>query len=223
LVISRLTYPTTRPFVLGVIGDSVTQRGSFASTYENTWVEIVKSHIAAQCPMGVTRVDSVTYHDAQGSTSLSSMSTTTAIAGYPTGCDMVIVGLGTNDCREQNTDGSWTYSPTSVYNNAQTVYAAAVAANPNAFLLGLGIWDNSLLTWAPTAGSRTVRFDALIAQRCVENGGLYIPVSDLWDYSPNRLPTGVAAFGGYTTDGFHPNDSGHAALASRVLEEMLIP
>lgn len=218
-----LTFPTTRQFQLGVVGDSVTQRGSFASTYENTWVELLKARIAQQCPLGVNRLDSVIYHDAQGSTSLASMSTSTAIAGFPSGCDLVIVGLGTNDCRETNSDGSWTYSPTSTFDDARTVYQAVAAANPGAVILGLGVWDNSLLTWAPTAGSRSVRWDALIAQNCAAVGGIYVPVGDLWDYAPNRTPINQPAFGGFETDGFHPNDTGHQAIATRVAEWLRLP
>lgn len=219
-----LTFPTTRQFQLGVVGDSVTQRGSFASTYENSWVELLKARIAAQCPLGANRTDSVTYHDGQGSTSLGSMSTMQAIGGFPSGCDLVIVGLGTNDCRETDpTTGAWIYSPTSTFDDARTIYQAVAAANPGAVILGLGVWDNSLLAWPPTAGSRTVRWDALIAQNCATVGGIYVPVSDLWDYAQNRTPTGVAAFGGYETDGFHPNDTGHQAIATRVAEWLRLP
>lgn len=221
-----LTFPTTRQFQLGVVGDSVTQRGSFASTIENTWVELLRAQIATECPLGVTRVDSVTYHDAQGSTSLASMSTTQALAGFPSDCDLVIVGLGTNDCREQNSDGTWTYSPTSSFDNARTIYQAVAAANPGAVIVGLGVWDQSLLAWPPTAGSRTARWDALIGQNCAQVGGIYIPVSDLFDYPPNRLvngQTGTPAFGGYATDGFHPDDGGHLALKNRVAEWLRLP
>lgn len=216
------TFPTDRPFMLGVVGDSVTQRGSFASTYENTWVELIKAQIATHCPMSVNRVDSVIYHDAQGSTSLASMSTAQAVAGFPSGCDLVIVGLGTNDCREQDSSGNWVYSPTQTFDDARTIYQAVAAANPNAVIAGLGVWDQSMLAWY-NPGSRTVRWDALIGQNCAQVGGIYVPVSDLWDYASNRLPTGVAAFGGYTTDGFHPNDTGHAAIKARVAEWLRLP
>ena len=138
------TFPTDRPFMLGVVGDSVTQRGSFASTYENTWVELIKAQIATHCPMSVNRVDSVIYHDAQGSTSLASMSTAQAVAGFPSGCDLVIVGLGTNDCREQDGSGNWVYSPTQTFDDARTIYQAVAAANPNAVIAGLGVWDQSM-------------------------------------------------------------------------------
>lgn len=221
-----LKFPTTRPFAVGVIGDSVTQRGSFASDISKTWVELLRTRIATQCPMGTDRLDSTTYWDAQNSTSLSSMSTTTAQAGYPSGCDLVIVGLGTNDCREQDSNGAWVYSASAVYANAQTVYNTAAARNPDAVLVGVGIWDQSLLSWAGPGGypgSRVTRFDSLIGERCAEAGGIYISLADLWDYAPNRTPTGQPAFGGYTTDGFHPNDSGHAAIYGRVANWLRLP
>ena len=43
----------------------------------------------------------------------------------------------------------------------------------------------------------------------------YVPFTDLFDHVPNRNPTGDPAFGGYTTDGFHPNDTGHRAIYNR--------
>lgn len=211
-----LTFPTDRPFVLGVVGDSVTQRGSFASVVTNSWVELVRARIATQCPMGVTRIDATEHHDAYGNTTLGTIDT------YPSGCDLVLVGLGTNDCRSQDGSGNWVYGQSATYAAAQTVYSSVAAQNPGAVVFGLGVWDQSILTWY-NAGSRVVRWDALIGERCHENGGIWVSVSDLWDYSPNRLPTGVAAFGGYSTDGFHPNDAGHAAIAARAANALRLP
>lgn len=210
------TFPTDRPAILGVVGDSVTQRGSFASVVTNSWVELVRTRIAAQCPQGVTRIDSVGHHDAYGNTCLGTIDT------YPSGCDLVLVGLGTNDCRQQDSSGNWVYSPSQTYASAQTVYSTVAAQNPGAVVFGLGVWDQSMLTWY-NAGSRVVRWDALIGERCHEAGGIWVSVSDLWDYSPNRLPTGVAAFGGFQTDGFHPNDAGHAAIAARAINALRLP
>lgn len=212
-----LTFPTDRQFVLGVIGDSITGRGSFASDPTKDWVSLLATRIGAQCPQGVTRIDCTSHHDAQGSTCLGTIDT------YPTSCDLVLVGLGTNDCRETNADGTWVYSQTNTYTAAETVYSSVAAQNPGAVIVGVGVWNTSLLAWPPTAGSRLVRWDALIGERCAENGGIYIPIADLYDYSPNRLPTGVTAFGGYTTDGFHPNDAGHAAIYNRVANWLRLP
>lgn len=212
---SAITVPQGGALKYGVLGDSVTGRGSFASTQDNAWAWLLQSRLEQHWT--VTRQDGTTNHDAQGDSCLATVAT------YPSGCDLLVIGLGTNDCREQNSDGSWVYSPSTVYANANTVYSNALQLNPGAVILGVGIWDTSLLTWSPTAGSRVVRFDALIAERCVENGGMWMPIADLWDYSPDRLPTGVAAFGGYTTDGFHPNDAGHQAIYNRAVNWLRLP
>lgn len=203
----QLLPPLGGPLKYGVVGDSITGRGSFASDQSKAWAWLLQTRL--QQSWTVTRQDATSHHDAQGSTTLGTIDT------VPTGCDLVVVGLGTNNAREVDSSGNYVYSNTSIYSDAQALYYNVRQSNPNALIYGLGVWDAS--------GPRTARVDALIGERCAENGGIYAICSDLYDYTPDRLPTGVAAFGGYTTDGFHPNDTGHAALYQRAVNWIGVP
>ncbi|GLY73773.1 hypothetical protein Airi01_020400 [Actinoallomurus iriomotensis] len=87
-------------------------------------------------------------------------------------------------------------------------------AAPDALLVVGGAWmpsDGGM--W--TDCRRIAHYDALIAEQAHRHDGMYVPFTDLFDHDPNRDPTGVPAFGEYTTDGFHPNDAGHRAIYNR--------
>lgn len=199
--------PVGGPLKYGVLGDSITGRGSFASVQTNAWAWLLEARL--QKSWTVTRQDGTSKHDAAGNTVLGTVDT------YPTGCDLVVVGLGTNNAREVDSSGNYVYSSTQIYADAQTVYSSVRQANPNAMIYGLGVWNAS--------GPRTARVDALIGERCAENGGIYAICSDLYDYTPDRLPSGQPSFAGYTTDGFHPNDTGHNQLYLRAVNWIGVP
>ncbi|MEY9876610.1 acyl-CoA thioesterase-1 [Streptacidiphilus sp. MAP12-33] len=213
-----ITVPPGQPLTYGVLGDSITGRGSFASDPSLTWTALLQARLAQTWT--VTRVNGTTHTDAQDLTCLGTVDT------VPSGCNLVVVGLGTNDCREM-TGSSYTYSPTQTYNSAGTLFAEVAAANPAAVIVSLGVWGDTTVQWtmsgSTTPVSRVARWDALIGEQVAKNGGITVPAADLYGYSPNRLPAGVAAFGGYTTDGFHPNDAGHAALYARVASWLRLP
>lgn len=207
--------PTGPPLRYGVLGDSITGRGSFASSEAGTWTSLLQARLAKTWQ--VTRVNGATYRDEQGLTCL------WTVEAVPFGCDLVVVGLGTNDCREQR-DGRYVYTPRDTRTAAQTLFAAVAAANPDADIVGLGVWGDSTLRWTPSGSahpvSRVEYWDELIGGCCAENGGIPIPCADLYSRSAHRLPTGRPAFGGYTTDGFHPNDAGHEAIYRRVAHRL---
>lgn len=72
-------------------------------------------------------------------------------------------------------------------------------------------------TWRPSSSD----FDAIIEQECLERGGRYRPLQDLFNDSSNRGPAGLPVFGG-TSDDFHPNGKGYAAIADRLLETVSV-
>lgn len=213
--------PAGQPLTYGVLGDSITGRGSFASDVSLTWTSLLQARLAQTWP--VTRVNGTTHTDAQDLTCLGTVDT------VPSGCDLVVVGLGTNDCREQ-TNGSYTYSPTQTYNSAGTLFGQVAAANPGAVIISLGVWGDATTAWTMSSTttpvsvvSRVARWDALIGQQVAKNGGINVPASDLYAYTPYRYPVGQPAFGNEQTDGFHPNDSGHGAIYSRVASWLRLP
>jgi lysophospholipase L1-like esterase len=210
--------PPGPPFRYGVLGDSITGRGSFASDEARTWTALLQARLAQT--RRVTRVNGTTHQDEQGLTCLRT------VDAVPFGCDLVVVGLGTNDCREQR-DGSYVYTPHDTRAAARTLFAAVAAANPGADIVGLGVWGDRTLEWTPSGSaypvSRVDHWDELIGECCAENGGIPVPCADLYRRSAGRLPAGRPAFGGYTTDGFHPNDAGHEAIYRRVAHRLRLP
>ncbi|MFJ2742699.1 SGNH/GDSL hydrolase family protein [Streptomyces sp. NPDC087440] len=203
------------PLVYGVLGDSITGRGSFASRNDTAWTALLQARLAKDWQ--VTRVDGSTSRDAANLTCLATVNT------IPFGCDLVVVGLGTNDCHEQR-NGRYVYTPHDTRIAARGLFRAVAAANPCAVIVSLGVWGDrsvrwSVDDWTPPV-SRVAYWDAIIAECCLESGGIPLSCADLYDTSAYRLPAGRQAFGGNVTDGFHPNDAGHGALYQRVANQL---
>ncbi|MBA8964749.1 lysophospholipase L1-like esterase [Rhodococcus percolatus] len=120
--------------------------------------------------------------------------------GY--GHHLAIIELGTNDV-----------GPTSL-TQFRTDYSALMdeitTRSPGVQFICAG-------TWRPTSSD----FDAIIEEECLERGGRYRPLQDLFNDSTNRGPAGLPMYGG-TSDTFHPNDKGYAAIADRLLEVIAI-
>ncbi|MFI0977499.1 SGNH/GDSL hydrolase family protein [Streptomyces sp. NPDC021093] len=207
-----------RPLRYAVLGDSITGRGSFASHEARPWTALLQARLARTWQ--ITRVNGATSRDKQGVTCLATVDT------VPFGCDLVVVGLGSNDCLAQR-DGRYVYTPDDTYAAARTLFTALAAANPDAVVVSLGVWGDSTVRWTRSGSahpvSRVECFDELIGECCAESGGTLIPCSDLYNRSVNRLPAGRRAFGGYTTDGYHPNDTGHEAIYQRVAGWLDLP
>jgi lysophospholipase L1-like esterase len=206
------------PLVLGVLGDSITGRGSFASRNDKAWTALLQARLEQS--WNVTRVDGSTSRDAQNLTCLATVNT------VPFGCDLVVTGLGTNDCREQR-GGRYAYTPDDTRTAARLLFTAIATANPDAVIVSLGVWGDRSTRWSVDGSSppvsRVACWDAIIAECCLESGGVPVSCADLYDNPDHRLPAGRQAFGGYSTDGFHPNDAGHRALYQRVADRLRLP
>lgn len=61
----------------------------------------------------------------------------------------------------------------------------------------------------------------VIRSACEVEGGKFVRLNDLFETAANRGPAGKPAFGG-TSDAFHPNDKGYAAIASRLLDGLTV-
>lgn len=71
--------------------------------------------------------------------------------------------------------------------------------------------------WAGTGNAE--QYDKRISSECVSHGGVFVPIADIYDEPGMRGPAGVTVPGGVSDD-FHPNDSGHAAIAERILSNL---
>ncbi|MFJ6700101.1 SGNH/GDSL hydrolase family protein [Streptomyces sp. NPDC091272] len=210
--------PPGRPLRYGVIGDSITGRGSFASSVTRSWTALLQARLAKT--WRVTRVNGSTSQDEQGVTCLGTADS------VPFGCDLVVVGLGSNDCLARR-DGRYVYTPDDTYSAARALFSAMAAANPGAVVVGLGVWGDINLRWnrnrLARPESRVEYWDRILGEVCAENGSIHVPCADLYGSTALRLPAGRPAFGGYTTDGYHPNDAGHEAIYRRVAERLELP
>ncbi|MFD3515866.1 SGNH/GDSL hydrolase family protein [Streptomyces sp. NPDC058657] len=210
--------PPGLPLRYAVLGDSITGRGSFASHDARAWTSLLQARLAKSWK--VTRVNGATSRDEQGVTCLATVDT------VPFGCDLVVIGLGSNDCLARR-NGGYAYTPGDTRDAARALFAAAAAANPDAVVVALGVWGDRTLQWATDRSahpvSRVEYWDEIIGECCEENGGIPIPCADLYSHLANRLPAGRPAFGGYRTDGYHPNDTGHQALYERVAHRLRLP
>jgi len=68
--------------------------------------------------------------------------------------------------------------------------------------------------WKQYPAVRAV-YDLIISRLALEYGAQYVSLEDLGDDPTMSGPSGVSVYRG-TSDGFHPNDAGHAALAAAV-------
>jgi acyl-CoA thioesterase I len=126
-----------------------------------------------------------------------------ARTSYPK-ASVVVVELGTNDYEHQ--------TPVRAFDRSyEDVIAHVRHANPSARLVCVAVWNGSYTNpgWAPST-----KYDATIRGDCT--GGKVANVSGAFEVASNRGPQDTgSAFG--MRDQFHPNDAGHAAIATSVL------
>lgn len=103
----------------------------------------------------------------------------------------VIVEAGTNDI---------TRTDIAAFEQGYSSLLESLTADPGSQLVCLGTWA------LPRNASQ---FDAVIEDRCLERRGIFVPLSDLYQISAMRGSVG-------SDDNFHPNDSGHLAIALRI-------
>lgn len=119
----------------------------------------------------------------------------------PAGVDVAIIELGTNDVGVPTPEDDF-----------RDGYAALLTAvrdtSPDAKLVCVGTWTG----WGWTQ-------DETIRSSCIEAGGAYVHLRDLFNRNELRGPEGRETHLG-TSDWFHPNDDGHMAIARRITEAL---
>ena len=111
--------------------------------------------------------------------------------------DVVVLEVGANDVGT-STLPEWTDGYT-------RLLAAVATTSPNAEVVCLGPWS---------AQRASERFETVLQRLCEDQ--TYLPLSDLFASPGLRGPAGTETPLG-TSDAFHPNDRGHAAIADGVL------
>ncbi len=180
---------------LVVVGDSLAA-GRFADTRTDAFPQQVAA--ALQDPLEVLGVPGAT---------------TAALAAreLPGGGAVVVVEAGTNDFLFQTPRRQFA-------EDYRALLAKVTAASPGARLVCLTTWVPGAVADRPAAKIPAASYDAAIRRAC--GAGVVANVSPLVDSEPpTRGPEGRPTFLG-PGDAFHPNSTGHAAIA-RLIQSRL--
>jgi acyl-CoA thioesterase-1 len=180
---------------LVVVGDSLTA-GRFADSQDDAFPQQVAAAIHAQLePLGVVGA------------------TTAQLTAQPIpgGGNVVVVEAGTNDFLFQTSRRQFA-------DDYRALLAKVTAASPGAKLVCLTTWVPKDAAAQPAAKVPPSSYDATIRRACT--AGTVANISSLPDAQPpTRGPAGRNTFLG-PGDDFHPNSTGHAAIA-RLIEARL--
>ena len=117
--------------------------------------------------------------------------------------DLAVIELGTNDC----SGGTTVPTDLATFESDYHLILDTIRfMKPNAAIVMLGIWRER-----PASGP----YDAVIARLASEYGAQFVSLETVSDDPAMYGPDGVTTFNG-TSDSFHPNDAGHAAIAAAV-------
>lgn len=149
---------------------------------------------------------------AEGASSITTIAKSGARLNYiaqskklPSDLNLAVVELGTNDIRWQ--------TPVKDFKIQYQKYLTKIrAGSPEVKLICLGVWHD------PKA-KITQSLDLVIKSVCLEHGGSYVQISDLFARASNRGPAGRATWN-VKSDAFHPNNAGHRAIAAKLLHEL---
>jgi acyl-CoA thioesterase I len=185
----------TGPLRVLFVGASVTQ-GWFASSRDHAYPALVVKGLAGERHVRVRTMAR------PGATSEEAADWNVAVPS-----DVVVVQIATNDFVRD--------VPVDVF---AATYAELLdrvrAASPRADLVCLGAWlDPSSVNHL---GAMAVDYDVAVRTACGAEGGHYVDVSAAYLDVRNHGPAGRPTYQG-PGDLFHPNDRGHAELASLVL------
>ncbi|WP_213814540.1 GDSL-type esterase/lipase family protein [Glaciihabitans sp. dw_435] len=179
----------TDPLKVLFIGDSLT--GSlFASSEARGFRPLMVNAMKASGP-----VIAVEGHRNGGDTA--DASKLTNLGSYQ---NLAIVELGTNDYNVTTIDDFTT--------DYRAILAQIVSTSPDVRLLCVGSWQQP---------DRGAAYDAVIKSECEAQGGVYRSIENLQVQESLRGPAGKTGVYGGTSDDFHPNDEGYAAIAKLLL------
>lgn len=118
--------------------------------------------------------------------------------------DLVVIELGTNDFSVHLTP------PAAFASDYARLVANVRSRSPHAQLLCLSLWRSSHYGYE---GETLLTYNKSVAHEC--RGGAFVWISALYDAKGARQPAGLPSFLG-KTDGFHPNATGHRAIAKAI-------
>jgi lysophospholipase L1-like esterase len=191
-------WPHGRPLRVLFVGDSLTV-GFFASRRETAFPALVTVALRAHGRVAETVK------------ARSGVNASYWAARPLPAADLVVLELGTNDFRSRLT-------PRATFDrDYRSLVANVRAKSPRAQLLCLSLWRSSHDGYE---GETLRAYNNVVAHDC--RSGAYVSISRLYDAKDARLPAGRPSFLG-STDGFHPNDVGHHAIATSIERTLGLP
>jgi len=189
----RMDFPAGRPLRLMVAGDSLAA-GLFASVQANGFSKVLQAGLGKKGPVDASGYAKAGATAAQAGAALQ----------VPSSIDLAVLELGTNDL-VQKTD------PT-VFGGQYTALLAKVQRDsPEVQILCLSLWQSP--------ASAASAYNSIIKDKCGAAGGKYVDLGGLFVQEANRGPAGVETWTGQS-DAFHPNDTGHKAIADLILDRI---
>lgn len=176
------------PLRLMVVGDSLST-GFYASTAPDTYVNVLAAGLHAV------------------------VASNNAVPGYTVAQDLVLAqrapqtAAGLLIVESSTNDALQHVPPARTAGYYPELLATAKAKAGHARLVCLGAWQ-------PRAVAD--RYDAVTAPLCRQAGGVFVPLSGIYDTPGTRGRAGVRVFLG-TRDGMHPNDQGHRSIAAAII------
>jgi lysophospholipase L1-like esterase len=192
----QIHFPDDRPLRVLITGDSLAG-AYFASTKEKGFTQLVNAELSRHGEVELV----------QATQSGGTLSKVGGIVSVPSGLDLAIIELGTNDIATKTSAEDFAKQYDSLLGKIK-------AESPNVQVLCVSVWSD---TSATTAGM----YNKVVEERCATVGGKYVEISSLYNTTANRGPEGVPTWVG-TSDAFHPNDVGHKAIADRILERIKV-
>jgi lysophospholipase L1-like esterase len=182
--------PADRPLRVLFVGDSL-MWGSFASDESLTYRARVVTALSSDGPVEAVQV---------GGPGLRAAEAATALRKQRGPFDLVFVEVGAND--------SVAITPAQFAADYAEMLGEVRSLAPPAGLICAGVWNGI---------DEATPFDRELRPVCAQDGGVVVPLSDLYIDETLRGPEGSVVPGGAIRDQFHPNDLGHAAIAEALL------
>lgn len=190
----RVGFPSDRPLKVLFAGDSLTV-GFYASAEAKGFRQLVTAKLESR---GEVQVE-------LGSKAGGTLSTVGNQVSIPSGLDLAIVELGTNDVS--------TKTPLTEFAKQYGGLLRKIKAeSPKVAILCVSAWQGA------TAGDP---YNVAIREECTAKGGKYVDVNLVFAGPGNRGPAGLQTWVGVSDD-FHPNDQGHRRLADAILERIKV-
>lgn len=127
---------------------------------------------------------------------------------YPTGQDLVVIDIVTNDFLRSTPMSSFEASFTALLQKLRQ-------GSPKAGFVCLGDWGK--IGGVDLRGESAYSFDQIVSTTCRAFSGIYVPINQIFDLPGARGPVGHPSIVGPAHDAFHPNDYGDQLIAQAVV------